>query len=276
MLDPTVVWPSDDDFEESRPGWPDDAVELLKALVDASYSDEHVEADSEGEDDEDETLPWWPAGVFFGIPDPSVLPLAWQPEPLALADAADAPAASGDRKPLEEEGKGKKVKQGKNVKKEPLGSQDSPLPLQNEGQPGEEDKGIKIEKAKEVKKEHEVEPRRPKHRAAPIPAHKLKMYADYTIKALPGSSRTKVGDEAHAWMVERLKAWQQEEGKDEHEKPFGNEWYFDARVDCIKAGWITAVSGEGVVKSYLNSYVDRLMRGSASAASSKDPANNVD
>jgi hypothetical protein len=102
-----------------------------------------------------------------------------------------------------------------------------------------------------------------------------KLYAEYAPPSRDSllSSRKKIGDDAHAWMVAKLHAWQAENGKDEHERPSEKIWYLDARVECIKNEKITKDSCEDVVKSYLKSYVHTTLK---QAKFKKDNVDGID
>ena len=69
--------------------------------------------------------------------------------------------------------------------------------------------------------------------------------------------RIKVDKEANDWMKEKLIAWQKEEGTGPADKPFLNEWYMDARLDCIRAGLITKLHRPDVVRSFVAHFVKK-------------------
>ena len=52
-------------------------------------------------------------------------------------------------------------------------------------------------------------------------------------------------------MIDKLKSWQRENGQGEYEKPFFNEWYWDLRVEIIKAGYLTKAHGKDVCRSFI-------------------------
>ena len=94
-----------------------------------------------------------------------------------------------------------------------------------------------------------------KTRKNSISSDKLKLYDQYTMPKGSLSRRMKVSPEAHAYMVERVKEWQQENCMGQTDRPVLNEWYLDVRVDAIQAGFLTKHHSPDVVKSYLKSWV---------------------
>ena len=112
-----------------------------------------------------------------------------------------------------------------------------------------------------------------------ISDEKLRLYEEYTTpKPVASTKRCKVDPAAHEWMQERLRQWQDANGKGKLALPYSNEWYLDARVDCIKAELITKEHSEHVVRSYLRSYIKKLegAMGGEADASEVDDIEDID
>lgn len=114
----------------------------------------------------------------------------------------------------------------------------------------------------------------------PIPAEKVKMYAEFSIPRLSPCQRLRVDKAAHGWMEKRLQEWQEEHSKGPADLPSNVEWYLDARIDCIKAGLITMEHSNDVVRSYLRNLVKRLScittSGAPGASNQDDDTTAVD
>ena len=85
-------------------------------------------------------------------------------------------------------------------------------------------------------------------------------YATYNPTALEaglGVVKHNVSHEAHAWMEEQLKAWQQENGAKIGDRPIPNKWYWDKRIECIDAGLVTIDHSWDVVRSWLTTFAKR-------------------
>ena len=79
-------------------------------------------------------------------------------------------------------------------------------------------------------------------------------YEQYNPEASLVGRRCRVEPAAHAYMIERLKEWQEQEGKAGDEKPYPNTWYWDLRVHMIQKGLLSKDSSWDVCRSYLKSY----------------------
>ena len=88
---------------------------------------------------------------------------------------------------------------------------------------------------------------------AQIAPEKRKMYDGYKESTGPSVRRMRVDPQAHGWMGDQLKVWQEANGKAAHELPYSNEWYLDKRVEAIQAGLLQKAHSEDVVRSYLKS-----------------------
>jgi len=84
-------------------------------------------------------------------------------------------------------------------------------------------------------------------------------YAHYN-PALAGLGLNKrfVSDEAHAWMEEKLSAWQQENGMKPWAKPIPCKWYWDKRIECIEAGLVDNDHSWDVVRSWLTNVTKKI------------------
>ncbi len=63
-------------------------------------------------------------------------------------------------------------------------------------------------------------------------------------------------------MEEKLLEWQAETNAgSKFSLPYGNEWYYDMRVEAIKQGLLTKLHSQDVVKSYLKgSYIPKIRK----------------
>ena len=215
VLGATVAWPSDEDVEDYESGKAqiDLASELEKIMSAAEKKHEEDNEDEDEDEAEDE--------------DDEELELDWwesgyifgvrnfrhELAPLCASVDEDAPAIHA------------------------LCDQNVP-----EVAKGSKEVGVAEEKA----------PKDKKKRFANISEEKQKVYDEYTEEKLDTSrKRIPVSLAAHAFMRELVQKWQAENGKGEFEIPHLNEWYYDARVEAIKAGHISKHHCEDVVRSYV-------------------------
>ena len=104
------------------------------------------------------------------------------------------------------------------------------------------------------KKENEDAPKRNK-KYQYISPEKIALYEEYTEHrdvSIDGA-RVKVSRAAHDWMRDELKKWQRAHSKNADELPYGNEWYYDKRVEAIQTNLLTKKHHKDVVRSYLKS-----------------------
>ena len=87
-------------------------------------------------------------------------------------------------------------------------------------------------------------------------------YKEWVEEREIGEPRVRSKSPVRKWMREQLKEWQQANGKSDLDKPTdGPRWYYDRRIDGIKAGHFLKTSDKNVVKSYLDSYLaDKAMK----------------
>jgi hypothetical protein len=105
-----------------------------------------------------------------------------------------------------------------------------------------------------------------------IPEEKRMIYEQFTLpKDEHAPRRLKVDETTHAFMQGLLKVWQEDNGAEPHALPKSSEWYLDARVECIKGGFLSKFHSSDVVRSYLKHYIyedKRKHRGPAATTSS--------
>ena len=70
-----------------------------------------------------------------------------------------------------------------------------------------------------------------------------------------GSKRTKVDPCAHEYMRSAVREWQTRASKNENDKPYGNEWYRDLRIELIKKGKLSRNHSLDVCRSYIQKWV---------------------
>ena len=104
--------------------------------------------------------------------------------------------------------------------------------------------------------DHELDDQLPLKKFKAISAEKQKLYDEYTVRSV-SSRMWPASIAAHDWMDEKLKEWQAKNKKHQHDMPFLNEWFLDARVECIHAGFITKEHSRDVVRSYIKSYLKK-------------------
>ena len=266
----TVEWPSNAKIESTRleaPTWYTKVMGLVKGTDDEEALDDGVivvaghASDDEPEDEEDDVqLQDWDHGNIFGILGPGqleVIPLMDDPE-FAHVD----PNGSQQLLPLP------------SIPQFPgLGEIPSSAPSSSKRSAPQELDVQASKKTKVIDQNLASFPDASANKATKAskqePAKQLaiankasNLYAEYAPPARgPGyTKRNKVADVAHAWMVDKLQKWQALENKKEYERPNDKNWYLDARIECIKAGFLTRDHSEDVVRSYLKSYVHNLLK----------------
>jgi hypothetical protein len=118
--------------------------------------------------------------------------------------------------------------------------------------------------SKEVGVAEEKAPKDKKKKFANISEEKQKMYDEYTEEKLD-RERIPVSLAAKAFMRELVQKWQAENGTGEFKTPYLNEWYYDARVEAIKAGHVSKRHCEDVVRSYVWKFYHKKAQASKNA-----------
>ena len=90
-----------------------------------------------------------------------------------------------------------------------------------------------------------------------ISQEKRAVHTEYTEEKEAGT-RLKVDQSAKKFMETMLRQWQQENGKENTDLPYLNEWYFDLRVEAIKAGLLDKKHSQDVCRSYLKPYMKKF------------------
>jgi hypothetical protein len=279
----TVTWPTEADIAAKKDECPDwfklanDIANGTECLEHANEDELIVDEAQDEEYDDDDEVPMepWSFGHLFGIAAPGELEL------LPLIDATDPTIPLQDEIENTNDGEQATMCNGENK----YGVRDETKDHDADKKPTNDKKGKKDKKNhrtdkddKKKKKHKHSDKTRPlavmdipasgsassqgststRKKYQPIAAEKLKLYEEYTEhKEVLSVRRSKVDKEAKDWMKEKLIAWQTEEGTGPADKPFLNEWYLDARVDCIRAGLITKLHCPDVVRSFVADFVKK-------------------
>ena len=99
-------------------------------------------------------------------------------------------------------------------------------------------------------------PAKKEKKRKPISPEKLAIWDQYAPPPANSSFRKiKVDPECHKMMLGMLIDWQKENATSAWELPFGNEWYFDRRVELIQKGRLPREANQTIVRTFLRDKV---------------------
>ena len=228
VLGKTVPFPEEEDVTRYFAGGSSWA-KRLGVLLAGGSDEEGGEEPGEGQyvdDDDGELLEWWAFAEVFGVPHPKEAQVA----PLTdLGSACDVLVELPRQ--VQQQQRGAPVSEGGGDRDEvDVSHAQQPVRAHHQGEPADAATPKKF---------------------APISEDKKQLYAEFSYDHGPSGHRMPVSDEAHMWMWDQLQAWQVANGKQPNELPYANEWYYDKRVEGIKAGLLDRGHSQAVVKSYL-------------------------
>lgn len=258
IMKQAVDWPSkcEVDEKEELDNWNIDAVEILQ---------DKKEEGEEGEPEEDD-LPGWELGHLFGCQ------TIEKSEAIPLQDAVpDLPAivsSSSSGTTLQKEEQKAAIVPSDNDTMH--GKASVPIASKRKKIESPQHHGKKV-KTKEGAASSSVDPdpaATPKQASGndtvsetmfqeallDMAEEQAALWREYTEEPIPGT-RQSVSNLASEWMMNQLKTWQVLNSKGKWELPADNAWYYNARVECIRAGHINKMTSQDVVRSHLRNKI---------------------